>query len=46
MMRLGARYTRGTARIDAGVLLGMTSRDPSVGFTAGVTWVFKGFNVP
>jgi hypothetical protein len=46
MMRLGARYTRGTARIDAGVLLGMTSRDPSVGFTAGVTWVFRGFNVP
>ncbi len=46
MMRLGARYTRGTARVDAGVLLGMTSRDPSVGFTAGITWVFKGFTVP
>jgi hypothetical protein len=46
VMRLGGRYTRGTARVDAGVLLGMTSRDPSLGFTAGVTWVFKGFNVP
>jgi hypothetical protein len=45
-MRVGGRYTRGTARIDAGLLLGMTSRDPSVGFTAGVTWVFRGFNVP
>lgn len=46
IMRFGGRYTRGTARVDAGLLLGMTSRDPSVGFTAGVTWVFKGFNVP
>jgi hypothetical protein len=46
MMRFGGRYTRGTARVDAGLLLGMTSRDPSVGFTAGVTWVFRGFNVP
>ncbi len=45
-MRVGGRYTRGTARIDAGLLLGMTSRDPSVGFTAGITWVFRGFNVP
>lgn len=46
MMRLGARYTRGTARVDGGLMLGMTSRDPSVGFTAGITWVFKGFTVP
>jgi hypothetical protein len=45
-MRIGGRYTRGTARIDAALLLGMTSRDPSVGFTAGVTWVFRGFTVP
>jgi hypothetical protein len=46
MMRFGGRYTRGTARIDAGLLLGMTSRDPNLGFTAGVTWVFKGFTIP
>jgi len=45
MMRLGGRFTRGTVRIDAGVLLGMTSRDPSFGFTAGATYVFKGFTV-
>ena len=45
-MRLGGRYTRGTARIDAGLLFGTTSQDPNVGFTAGVTWVFKGFTVP
>ena len=45
IMRLGARFTHGTVRIDAGLLLGMTSRDPSVGFTAGATYVFKGFTV-
>jgi len=45
MMRLGGRFTRGATRIDAGVLIGMTSLDPSVGFTAGFTYVFKGFDV-
>jgi hypothetical protein len=44
-MRLGGRFTRGTVRLDAGLLLGMTSRDPSIGFTAGATWVFRGFTV-
>lgn len=46
VMRFGGRYTRGTVRLDAGVLLGMTSRDPQVGFTAGFTWVFNAFTVP
>jgi hypothetical protein len=45
-MRLGARYTRNTVRVDAGLILGMTSRDPSIGFTAGFTWVFRGFTIP
>jgi hypothetical protein len=45
IMRLGGRFTKGTVRIDAGILLGMTSRDPSFGFTAGATYVFKGFNI-
>jgi hypothetical protein len=45
-MRVGGRITRGTVRIDAGLIVGMTSRDPSFGFTAGLTWVFRGFNVP
>jgi hypothetical protein len=45
-MRLGGRFTRSTVRVDAGVILGMTSRDPSVGLTAGLTWVFKGFTIP
>jgi hypothetical protein len=45
-IRLGGRFTRSTVRIDAGVLLGMTSRDPGFGFTAGATWVFKGYTIP
>jgi hypothetical protein len=44
-MRLGGRLTRGTVRLDAGILLGMTSRDPGFGFTAGATYVFKGFDI-
>lgn len=45
-MRLGGRYTRGSVRVDAAVLLGMTSRDPSIGFTTGFTWVLDAFQVP
>jgi hypothetical protein len=44
-MRIGGRITRGTVRLDAGILLGMTSEDPSFGFTAGATYIFKGFTV-
>ncbi len=46
MMRLGMRYTRGAGRVDAGLLVGMTSRDPTIGFTAGFTYVFRAFQVP
>jgi hypothetical protein len=45
-MRIGGRFTRSTVRVDGGLIVGMTSRDPSVGFTAGLTWVFKGFTIP
>lgn len=46
MMRFGARYTKASARVDGGFLVGLTSTDPSWGFSAGVTWVFRGFSVP
>jgi len=46
MLRFGARYTVGTFRADAGLLFGLTSADPSVGVTAGVTYVFNAFQVP
>ena len=45
-MRIGGRFTRGTVRLDGGLIIGMTSRDPSIGFTGGFTWVFRGFTVP
>jgi hypothetical protein len=44
-MRAGGRITRGTVRLDAAILIGLTSRDPGFGFTAGATYVFKGFTV-
>jgi hypothetical protein len=45
VMRVGGRFTRGTVRLDAGILLGVTSRDPGFGITAGATYVFKGFTI-
>ena len=45
-IRTGLRFTQGTVRVDGGVIFGLTSRDPSFGFTAGVTYVFKGFTLP
>lgn len=45
-LRLGARATRGTVRVDGAIVVGMTPRDPTFGFTAGLTWVFRGFTLP
>jgi hypothetical protein len=45
-IRIGGRFTKSTVRVDAGAIVGLTSRDPSIGFTAGATWVFKGFTIP
>jgi len=45
-VRLGARYTVGGWRGDVAVLLGVTSRDPGVGFAAGFTYVFNAFTIP
>jgi hypothetical protein len=45
MMRVGSRLTRGPVRIDGALLVGVTERDPSWGFSTGVTWVFHAFDV-
>lgn len=45
-VRVGARYTIGSWRGDAAVLLGVTARDPSIGFAAGFTYVFNAFTIP
>ncbi len=46
LFRFGARYTHGGVRLDGGVILGVTSRDPGFGVTGGLTWVFNAFKVP
>jgi hypothetical protein len=44
--RFGGRYTIGSWRADAAVFFGLTSTDPSVGFTGGFTYVFDAFQIP
>lgn len=46
VIRVGARLTRAAVRVDGGLIFGLTSSDPSFGFTAGLTYVFKGFTLP
>ena len=46
LLRFGARYTRSGVRADAGILLGLSPRDPEIGFTAGLTWVFNAVTIP
>ena len=43
--RFGGRYTRGPVRLDAAALVGLTERDPAIGFAAGVTYIFNAFKV-
>ena len=38
--------TVGAWRADAAILFGVTSYDPSIGVTAGFTYVFNAFKVP
>ncbi len=45
-MRVGTRFTHAAVRFDGGLIFGLTSRDPSFGFTGGVTYVFRGFTLP
>jgi hypothetical protein len=44
--RVGTRYTRGALRLDAGAMVGLTSRDPTIGFTTGFTYVLNAFTLP
>jgi hypothetical protein len=46
LLKFGGRYTRGPFRGDAAVFFGLTSVDPTVGFTIGFTYVFNAFTVP
>lgn len=46
LLKFGGRYTRGPVRLDTAVFFGLTSFDPTIGLTAGVTYVFNAFTVP
>jgi hypothetical protein len=46
ILKLGGRFTRGPVRLDGGVFFGLTTIDPSIGLTAGFTYVFNAFTVP
>jgi len=46
ILKLGARYTQGPMRLDAGLSFGTTTLDPTIALTAGVTYVFNAFTVP
>ncbi len=45
-IRTGLRFTRASVRVDGGLIFGLTARDPSFGFTGGLTYVFRGFTLP
>jgi hypothetical protein len=45
-LRVGARYTVGGWRGDGAVIIGLTGRDPGIGFAAGFTYVFNAFRIP
>jgi len=46
LLKLGGRYTHASIRFDAGAYVGLTSIDPTIGFTAGFTYVFSAFKIP
>jgi len=46
ILKIGGRYTHGPVRFDAAAFLGLTTLDPTIGFTAGFTYVFNAFTVP
>jgi hypothetical protein len=46
LLKIGGRYTHGPVRFDAGVFFGTTTIDPTIGVTAGFTYVFNAFTIP
>ena len=46
LVRGSVRYSRGNLRYDAGLLVGLTSFDPSWGLMGSVTWVISAFKIP
>lgn len=45
-LTVGGRFTTGPVRVDGGVLIGLTTEGPTLGVSAGFTYVFNAFTVP
>lgn len=46
-LRVGGRFTPASSlRLDGGMMIGLTNDGPTIGATAGFTWVFNAFRVP
>jgi hypothetical protein len=46
LLNFGARYTRGPIRFDGSAFVGLTSVDPTIGVSVGLTYVIHAFNLP
>ena len=46
LLKFGGRFTHGPVRFDGGLFFGLTTDDPTIGFTGGVTYVFDAFTIP
>ncbi|PYR48714.1 MAG: hypothetical protein DMF89_14805 [Acidobacteria bacterium] len=46
LLTLGGRYTRNAIRFDVGFSFGLTTIDPTIGFSGGFTYVFNAFTIP
>jgi hypothetical protein len=46
LIKFGGRYTRARFGSTPAMLFGLTTVDPTVGFTLGFTYVFNAFRVP
>jgi len=45
LAKVGFRHTHGPLQIDAAALFGVTSIDPTAGFTVGLSYTFKAFSL-
>jgi len=45
-LKLGGRFTQGPVRFDAALFFGLNAVDPTIGFTAGLTYVVSAFKIP
>jgi len=46
LLKLGGRWTTGALRLDSAIYFGLTPTDPTIGVTAGFTYVINAFKLP